>query len=244
MLGRLLLGRLLGVDAPRTDEPDERRAVLRDGIGVAVATGAYALSFGAISTAGGLTVWQTLALSLLMFSGGSQFGLVGVVAGGGSVWAGAATAVMLGARNSLYGLRLASLLDLRSWRRLLAAQVIIDESSAMSMGRSSARLARLGFYATGIGVFVMWNVGTAVGAVGASVLPDPAALGLDAAAPAAFLALLAPRLRGREPWAIAVAAAVVAVVTTPLVTPGVPVLIAAAVGIGVALWPRGTGEAG
>jgi predicted branched-subunit amino acid permease len=150
---------------------------------------------------------------------------------------------MLGARNALYGLRLAPLLELRSWRRLLAAQVIIDESSAMSMGRSSPGTARLGFYATGIGVFVLWNVGTAVGAVGASALSDPAALGLDAAAPAAFLALLAPRLRGREPWAIAAAAAVIAVATTPLVPPGVPVLVAAAVGIAVALWPRGDRQA-
>ena len=216
--------------------------MLRDSIGVSVATGAYGISFGAISTAGGLTGWQTMALSLLMFSGGSQFGLVGVVAGGGSAWAGAATAVMLGARNALYGLRLAPLLELDPWRRLLASQVIIDESSAMSMGRGSTRLARIGFYATGIGVFLLWNLGTAIGAVGASVLSDPAALGLDAAAPAAFLALLAPRLRGREPWAIAGAAAVIAVLTTPLVSPGLPVLIAAAFGIAVALWPRATGE--
>lgn len=220
---------------------DDRRAVLRASVGVSVATGAYGISFGAISAAGGLTLLQTLALSLLMFSGGSQFGLVGVVAGGGSAWAGAATAVMLGARNALYGLRLAPLLQLRSWRRALAAQVVIDESSAMSMGRTSTTAARLGFYATGIGVFVLWNLGTAIGAVGASALSDPAVLGLDAAAPAAFLALLAPRLRGREPWAIAAAAAVIAVLTTPLVPPGVPVLIAAAFGIGVALWPRGLG---
>ena len=220
---------------------DDRRTVMRDSIGVSVATGAYGISFGAISTAGGLTLLQTLALSLLMFSGGSQFGLVGVVAGGGSAWAGAATAVMLGARNALYGLRLAPLLELRPWRRLLASQVIIDESSAMSMGRTSPKLARIGFYATGIGVFLLWNLGTAIGAVGASVLSDPAALGLDAAAPAAFLALLAPRLRGREPWAIAGGAAVIAVAATPLVPPGVPVLIAAAFGIAVALWPRESG---
>jgi predicted branched-subunit amino acid permease len=222
---------------------DERRAVLRDSAAVSVATGAYGISFGAISTAGGLSLWQTMALSLLMFSGGSQFGLVGVVAGGGSAWAGAATAVMLGARNSLYGLRLAPLLQVGSWRRALAAQVVIDESSAMSMGRTSPKLGRIGFYATGIGVFVLWNLGTAIGAVGASVLSDPSALGLDAAAPAAFLALLAPRLRGREPWAIAGAAAVIAVLTTPLVPPGVPVLIAAAFGIVVALSPRGSGGA-
>ncbi len=212
--------------------------MLRDSIGVSVATGAYGISFGAISTAGGVGVWQTVALSLLMFSGGSQFGMVGVIAGGGSAWAGAVTAVLLGARNALYGLRLSTLLGLRSWRRTLASQVVIDESSAMSMGRSSVAAGRLGFYATGIGVFVLWNVGTAIGAVGASFLTDPRVLGLDAAAPAAFLALLAPRLRGREPWAIALAAALLAVVTTPLVPPGVPVLVAAAFGLAVGLWPR------
>jgi predicted branched-subunit amino acid permease len=219
----------------------ERNGVLRDSLGVSVATGAYGISFGAISVSGGLDVWQTMALSLLMFSGGSQFGLVGVIAGGGSGWAGAATAVMLGARNALYGLRLSTLLGLRSWRRLAAAQVVIDESSAMSMGRSSIRATRWGFYATGIGVFLLWNLGTLIGVVGASVVSDPRVLGLDAAAPAAFLALLAPRLAGREPWAIALLAALIAVLTTPLVPPGVPVLIAAAFGILVGAWPRRVG---
>lgn len=221
-------------------DADERRSVRRDSFGIALATGAYAVSFGAVSTAGGLDVWQTMALSLLMFSGGSQFGLVGVVAGGGSPWAGAATAIMLGSRNALYGLRLSSLLNLRPWRRVIAAHMVIDESSAMSMGRSSPQVGRLGFYATGIGVFALWNLGTLIGAVGASVLADPRVLGLDAAAPAAFLALLAPRLRGRQPWAIALAAALLAILTTPLVAPGIPVLIAAAFGIGVGAWPRRT----
>jgi predicted branched-subunit amino acid permease len=218
--------------------PVERRQVLRDSVGVALATGAYSISFGAISAAGGLDIWKTMALSLLMFSGGSQFGLVGVVAGGGSAWAGAATAVLLGIRNALYGLRLSTLLGVRSWRRVLTAQVVIDESAAMSLGRNSDRAARLAFYATGVGVFLLWNVGTLVGDLGASVLSDPRVLGLDAAAPAAFLALVAPRVRGREPWAVALAAACVAVLTTPLVSPGIPVLIAAAFGILVGAWPR------
>ncbi|SDP35844.1 Predicted branched-chain amino acid permease (azaleucine resistance) [Nakamurella panacisegetis] len=216
---------------------DERKPVLRDSLGVAAATGAYAISFGAISSSSGLSIWLTMTLSLLMFSGGSQFGMVGVIAGGGSPWAGAATAVMLGARNALYGLRLSALLDVRGWRRVLAAQVVIDESSAMSFGRSSVRAGRLAFYATGIGVFVLWNVGTLIGAVGASALADPGVLGLDAAVPAAFMALIAPRLRGREPWAIALAAALIAVATTPLLPPGIPVLVAAGFGIAVGTWP-------
>ncbi len=216
----------------------ERHGVLRDALGVSAATGAYGISFGAISVAGGLNAWQTMALSLLMFSGGSQFGLVGVVASGGSPWAGAATAIMLGARNAFYGLRLSTLLGVRSWRRPLAAQLVIDESSAMSLGRSTVAAGRLGFYATGLGVFALWNLGTLIGVVGASAMSDPRVLGLDAAAPAAFIALLAPRLRGGEAWAIALVAAMIAVLTTPLVPPGIPVLIAAAFGIAVGSWPR------
>lgn len=215
-----------------------RAQVFRDAAGVSIATGAYAISFGAIALAGGLSFAQTMALSLLMFTGGSQFGLIGVVAAGGAPLAGAATAIMLGARNALYGLGLSELLAVRRGRRLLAAQLVIDESTAMAIGRDSVRAGRLGFYATGIGVFVCWNLGTAVGVVGASWLSDPRLLGLDAAAPAAFLALLAPRLRGREAWAIALAAAVVAVATVPFVPIGFPVLIAALVGVVVGVWPR------
>ena len=208
-------------------------------MGVAVATGAYGISFGAISASGGLSIWLTMALSLLMFSGGSQFGMVGVIAGGGSPWAGAATAVMLGARNALYGLRLSTLLDVRG---VAAGARVAGRHRRVQRhvhgAASSVRAGRLGFYATGIGVFVLWNLGTLIGAVGASALSDPGVLGLDAAAPAAFIALLAPRLRGREPWAIALAAALIAVITTPLVPPGIPVLIAAAFGIAVGAWPR------
>jgi predicted branched-subunit amino acid permease len=224
------------------DEPElswrlTRSQVLRDSMGVAVATGAYGISFGAVALAGGLDFWQTMALSLLMFTGGSQFGLIGVVAGGGAPIAGAATAIMLGARNALYGLRLSELLNVRGGRRLLTAQLVIDESTAMAIGRDSDRAARLGFYATGIGVFVCWNIGTAVGLVGASLLSDPRLLGLDAAAPAAFLALLAPRLRGREAWTVALAAAVVALIAVPFVPVGVPVLVAALVGVVAGLLP-------
>ena len=207
---------------------------------VAATTGAYAVSFGAIGLAGGLDIWQAMALSLLMFSGGSQYGLVGVIAGGGSPWAGAATAIMLGARNMFYGLRLASLLKVRGWRRLAAAQIVIDESSAMSLGRETEEQARLGFYSTGIGIYILWNVGTLIGAVGASALSDPGVLGLDAAAPCAFIALLAPRLKGREPWVVALAAAALAIALTPLLPPGLPVLAAAVFGIVVGSWSRPT----
>jgi predicted branched-subunit amino acid permease len=204
-----------------------RRSVIRDALGIGIATGAYALSFGAISTAAGLSLLQTCALSVLMFTGASQFALVGVVGAGGSVWAGAATAALLGSRNALYGVRLSSLLERSGWKRAAAAHFVIDETTAMSIARDSVPESRLAFWATGLAVFTLWNVGTLIGALATHALPDPKVLGFDAAPPAAFLALLAPRLRAWEPMAIALGAGVVALVCLPFVPAGVPLLIVA-----------------
>lgn len=198
-----------------------------------MASGAYAVSFGALSTIAGLSVLQTCALSALMFTGASQFALVGVVGAGGSVWAGAATAALLGVRNGLYRLRLSSLLDLRGWRRPMAAHFVIDETTAMAIGQDEPSSSRYAFWATGLPLFAFWNTGTLIGALATHALPDPKAFGLDAAPPAAFLALLAPRLRAREPIAIALAGGVVALVLLPFVPPGVPLL---AVALSVAVY--------
>jgi predicted branched-subunit amino acid permease len=162
-----------------------------------------------------------------MFTGASQFALVGVVGAGGSVWAGVATAALLGSRNGLYGLRLSSILDLRGWRRPVTAHFVIDEMTAMAIAQDASPLSRYAFWATGLLLFVFWNIGTVIGALATHALPDPKVLGLDAAPPAAFLALLAPRLRAREPVAIALAAGTVALVVLPFVPPGVPLLIVA-----------------
>jgi predicted branched-subunit amino acid permease len=206
---------------------DIRRGVIRDALGIGIASGAYAVSFGAISTAAGLSLLQTCALSVLMFTGASQFALVGVIGAGGSVWAGAATAALLGARNALYGLRLSSLLEQRGLKRLLAAHFVIDETTAMAIARDSPPASRFAFWATGVALFTLWNLGTLIGALATHLVPDPKVLGLDAAPPAAFLALLAPRLRAREPLAVALAAGMVALICLPFVPAGVPLLIVA-----------------
>ena len=140
-----------------------RRASRRDSWGVGIATGAYGLSFGALAAAGGFSLPETCALSLLMFTGGSQFALVSTVSGGGSSLAGAATAILLGTRNALYGLSLSSLLRVRGAKRIATAQLIIDESTAMAVGQDTERASRLGFYTTGIAVFLLWNLATLVG---------------------------------------------------------------------------------
>ena len=170
---------------------------------------------------------QTCALSALMFTGASQFALVGVLGAGGSIWAGAATAALLGARNGLYSLRLSSLLDGSRWRRAVASQFVIDESTAMAIGRDVPEESRFAFWATGFSVFVFWNLCTLIGALAIHAIPNPRVLGLDAAPPAAYLALLAPRLRAREPIAMALAAGVVALALLPFVPPGVPLLVVA-----------------
>lgn len=192
-----------------------------------MASGAYAISYGAIATAAGLSLLQTCALSLLMFTGASQFALVSVVGGGGGVWSGAATAALLGTRNALYGLRLGDLLDASGWRRWVASHFVLDESTAMAIAQPDSLPSRYAFWATGFSVFAFWNLGTVVGALATHAFPDPKVLGLDAAPPAAFLALLAPRLKAREPLAIALAAGVVSLAVLPFVPAGVPLLIVA-----------------
>jgi predicted branched-subunit amino acid permease len=211
----------------------DHRTIVRDGVAVGVATGAYGLSFGAIAVAAGLDVWQACALSLLMFTGASQFAIVGVLASGGAPVAGAATALLLGLRNGLYALRLAPLLGWTGWRRLAAAHLVIDESTAMSINRSSTSAARTGFVATGLSVFVLWNLATLAGAVAGGSLGDPRDYGLDAAVGGAFLALLWPRLRSRTNQLVAVLAVAVALGLVPLTPAGFPVLAAGLVALAV-----------
>ncbi|GGO69989.1 AzlC family ABC transporter permease [Nocardioides deserti] len=212
-------------------DPAARTGIVRDGLGVGIATGAYGTSFGAVSVAAGLDVWQTCVLSLLMFTGASQFALVGVVASGGAPMSGALTALLLGTRNTLYGLRLAPLLGYVGWRRAAAAHLVIDESTAMSVTRESRPAARLGFLVTGGAVFLLWNLATLVGALAGTVIGDPRDYGLDAAVGAAFLALLWPRLDTTRNRVVAVAAAAVAIGAVPLTAAGVPVLVAAGVAL-------------
>ncbi|HEV7146444.1 MAG TPA: AzlC family ABC transporter permease [Pedococcus sp.] len=220
--------------------PRERRAqVVRQSLSVSVATGAYGISFGALSVAAGLSIWQTQTLSLLLFSGGSQFAFVGIMAGGpaGAV-AAIATSTLLGVRNSLYGLQVSRLLGVRGLRRVAAAQVTIDESTAVGVAQPEAAAGRLGFWSTGLGVFVCWNAMTFLGAEVGNAIGDPRHYGLDAAAAAAFCALLWPRLKSADAFAIAALAAVVAVLLAPHAPAGVPVLVAALSALLAAFWGR------
>ena len=215
------------------------RSIVRDGIAVGIATGTYGVSFGAVSVSSGLDVWQTCALSLLVFTGASQFALVGVLGAGGTAGFAALTGLLLGTRNLLYGLRVAPLVQWHGWRRFAAAHLLIDESTAMSVTRTSRAHARAGFLATGISVFVLWNLATLAGALAGTALGDPRTYGLDAAVAAAFLGLLWPRLTTGRDRLAAIAAAGLALSLVSHSPAGVPVLAAAVVAVGLALVARG-----
>ena len=199
------------------------------GLSIAVATGLYGISFGALSVAAGLSFWQTVALSALMFTGGSQFAFIGVLGGGGSGAAALGAASLLGVRNAVYGMQINQWLRPRGWKRLAAAQVTIDESTATAASQSDPAEQRRGFWTAGVGIYLLWNLFTALGAALGDALGDPRQWGLDGAAVAAFLGLLWPRLRGREPVAIALVCALVTAVALPLTPAGVTILIAALV---------------
>jgi predicted branched-subunit amino acid permease len=207
----------------------ERRAAISMSIGVASAVSLYGISFGALAVASGLDVWQAQVLSLFMFSGGSQFAVIGLIAAGAPGLTSVLVAGLLGVRNGLYSLRTAPLVGKGFLRRLIAGQLTIDESTAVALAQPTPSASRTGFWITGIGIYVGWNAMTFVGALLGDALGDVSAFGLDAAAAAAFVGLLWPRLTSRLPVVVAVVAAVVTAVAIPFAPTGVPVLLAALV---------------
>ena len=225
--------------APRLAD-QRRNEVLRQCLSVGIATGAYGISFGALSVAAGLSLWQTMALSALLFSGASQFAVVGIIAAGGSGAAAVATSSLLGMRNGLYGLQMSRLLGVSGLRKVPAAHLTIDESTAVAIGQPERAAQRLGFWGTGLSVFVLWNLTTLLGAIVGNALGNPERYGLDAAAPAAFCALLWPRLRSGDTRAVAAAAAVIALVVAPHAPAGIPVLVAALAAIVAGVLPQRT----
>lgn len=211
------------------------RQVVTDSLGVGIGVGLYGVTFGALGTTGGLTVAQTCLLSLLAFTGGSQFAFLGVVSAGGAPMAGAVTAVLLGARNTFYGITLAPLLAVRGWRRWVTAHFVIDESTAMAVTRATPHQARLGFWWTGVTIFVLWNATTLLGAVAGNAIGDPRAIGLDGAVAAAFLGLLWPRLDSVLTRGLALLAAAIALGLVPWSPAGVPIIVGGLVAVVVGL---------
>jgi predicted branched-subunit amino acid permease len=198
-------------------------------LSVSFTVGLYGIAFGAAGIAAGFSILQTCALSLLTFSGASQFAVVGVMGAGGSALSGIATASLLGIRNGLYGLRMAPVLQVRGAKRIIAAQVTIDESTGVAIGQEALgkQAMKQGFWLTGFGVYFFWNIFTVVGALGAQAMGNPSAWGLDAAVPAAFLGLVWPRLLGRFERTLGASAVLLAIALSPIISAGLPIITTA-----------------
>lgn len=215
-----------------------RTTIVRNAVFVGLAVAVYGLSFGAMGITAGLSVAQTSALSVFMFTGASQLAFVGVIGAGGAPATAVATALLLGVRNSMYAVRMSTLLRVRGGWRMLAAQLTIDESTALAIAQDEriedGRATRLGFWSGGLAVFVLWNLATLIGALSAQAIGDPNAFGLDTAIAAGLAGLLWPRLRDRESWTVAAGAMALALVMVPFVPAGIPVLSCALIAFGVA----------
>ncbi|SCL70783.1 AzlC family ABC transporter permease [Micromonospora chersina] len=197
--------------------------VLRDVAAIGAAMAAVGASFGAVAVAAGLPAWATLAMSVLVYAGGAQFMAVGLVAAG-SPLAAVLAGLLLNARHLPFGLALGGALGPRRWQRLLGSHLMTDEATAFALARPAGPGRRHAFWLAGVLLFLAWNAGTGLGVL----VGDPAALGLDAAFPAGLAALLLPSLRDRETRRVALTGAGLAVVATPLLPAGLPVLLALA----------------
>lgn len=208
--------------------PPVTRSYVRDAIILGVAVGVFGAGFGVLAVTSGLSVAQTCAMSVLVFTGASQFAAVSVIGAGGSPTTAIASALLLGARNAFYGMTMSSHLGGSMLRRALAAHLTIDESTAMATGQDERSDIEGAFWASGLSVFVFWNAGTILGAIGGNAIGDPNALGLDAAFPAGFIALMMPALRHRSGRTAAAAGVLIAAVAIPFTRPGIPIILAAA----------------
>ena len=204
--------------------PGAKRRIISEAVGVGLAVSVVGLAFGGVAVTSGFSPIQAMVLSVFMFTGGSQFALVSGLTAGGTAVAAIGVAWLLGSRNGLYALRLRKVLPTKGPALWLGTHLVIDESTAMSVTRDDLSMARLGFWATGVSVFVGWNISTAIGAFAGSFVDDPGALGLDAVFPAAFLALIWPQLRGRASVVTACTAVALALALIPIAPRGVPVI--------------------
>ena len=210
---------------------------LRDSLSVSITVGAYGTAFGAAAVANGFSLLQTCLLSLLTFSGASQFAVIGVLGAGGGALSGIATASLLGIRNGVYGVIMAPRLKVKGFKRIVAAQITIDESTAVALGQEvrGESAMRQGFWLTGFGVFIFWNLFTVAGALGAQAMGDIRAWGLDSAVPAAFLGLVWPRLKTNRDRILAVGCVVFALAMTPILPAGLPIIATAFIAVAVGL---------
>ena len=233
--------------SPADHEPTEtwdeaKKRISRTALGIGLAVATYGLSFGALGVSSGLSIWQTVALSGLMFTGASQFTFVTTFASGGTALASIAASLLMGTRNAAYSARMSTILHVHGWKKLVGAQLTIDESTALALAQDenkfSGKANRFGFWAGGIAVYILWNIATFIGAISVSAIGDPKDFGLDAAIGAGLYALVWPQIKDRMSLTVGLGGAFAALTLTPVLPAGVPVLAAAVVALGIG-WASG-----
>jgi 4-azaleucine resistance transporter AzlC len=215
------------------------KRTLRDVGALAAAVVAVGASFGAITTAYGLPTWVPFAMSTLVFAGGSQFLAAGLLAAGNPL-AAVLGGLLLNARHLPFGLAVAGTLGPRLRDRLIGSHLMTDETVAFTLAEKSPEQRRRTYWLVGATLFVTWNTGTALGVLLGGAVGDPNAFGLDAAFPAALIALILPSLRDRDTRRVALAGAALAVLLTPVLPAGLPVLCAL-LGLLTLIRPRRSG---
>lgn len=208
----------------RTADRTHDGAPLRDVLAIGLAVFVVGGSFGAIAVSAGLPIWAAIAMSTLLFAGGAQFTAVGLVAAGSPVVA-ILAGLLLNARHLPLGLALADTLGGRWRTRLLGSHLLTDEAAAFALSVPPGPARRRTYWRTAVVLFLTWNAGTLLGLVLGTAAGDPARFGLDAAFPAGLLALLLPNLRERTARRIAITGAALAVLSTAVLPPGLPVLL-------------------
>lgn len=198
---------------------------LRVSVPLCVAVGAFGISFGVLARSNGFGLVAPIVMSLTAFTGASQFAVVAILGDGGGLGAAVTAAVLLAARYVPIGLSVAPVLRGRMLSRFFQSQLIIDESWAVA-NRGDGTFDRGALLGAGSAIYVSWVAGTALGVLGGDAMGDPEALGLDAAFPALFLALLAPQIRGRAAVTAAIGGAAIAAVLIPVTRPGIPIIAA------------------
>ena len=194
---------------------------------IAVTVPLFALSFGVLARAAGLGVAAPIVMSATTFAGSAQFAATSILDDGGTVAAAIVAALLLNARYAAIGISVASLFRGSTVRRLTEAQLIVDESWALS-ARPDGTFDRRILIGAGLTLYVVWVLATVVGVIGGGFIGDPGRLGLDAAFPALFLALLVGQLRTRRAVAAAVAGGGIALALLPWTPAGVPIVAAVA----------------
>jgi branched chain amino acid efflux pump len=185
----------------------------------------FAISFGVLARASGMGIASPIVMSATTFGGSAQFAVASILDGGGSVAAAIVAALLLNARYAAIGISIASLFHGSLFRRVAESQVVVDESWAVS-AQPDGTFDRRVLLGAGLTLYVLWVLGTVVGVLGGGALGDPERLGLDAAFPALFLALLARQLKTRRAVMAALAGGGIALVLLPFAPPGVPIVVA------------------